>query len=184
MVLHTRTRELLFHPHVRCIVSDDGLTNDSRWAHGKGRGKFLFPVKALSVVFRAKFLEAMTAARSNGKLSFGGSCASLAEDESYEQLCKSIASKSWNVYAKRPFKRPEHVFEYLGRYTHRVGISNHRLLFVDNQSATSSRPSPSGPGRFDDGTSRGRSTRASSLASPAAMSIRYLSASWRFVCCA
>jgi hypothetical protein len=133
MVLHTWTRELLYHPHVHCIVTDGGLTNDSRWVGGKGKGKFLFPVKALSVVFRAKFLEALTAARRDGKLSFGGSCANLVEDESYEQLCKRIASKSWNVYAKRPFKRPEHVFEYLGRYTHRVGISNHRLLSVDNQ---------------------------------------------------
>lgn len=135
-VLHTWTRELLFHPHLHCVVSDGGLSETARWLSGKGKGRFLFPVKALAKVFRAKFLDGLTRKRAQGKLRFEGDCSMLADDASFDLLCKKVASKPWVVYAKRPFKGPGHVFEYLGRYTHRVAISNHRLTRVDQTQVT------------------------------------------------
>jgi hypothetical protein len=134
-VLHTWTRTLLFHPHLHCVVSDGGLTRDGkRWRKGKGKGKFLFPVRALSKVFRAKFVAALRRARRMGKLEFAGDCAGLEDDATFAGFCKDLFAKDrdWVVYAKRPFRDAEHIYEYLGRYTHRVAISNHRLIAMEN----------------------------------------------------
>lgn len=132
-VLHTWSRTLTFHPHVHCVITDGGLTRDGdRWRRAKGKGKFLFPVKALSTVFRAKFVALLVAARERGKLVFAGGCAPLAADDAFAGLKKKLFSHQWVVYAKRPFGGAEHVFEYLGRYTHRVAISNHRLMRLDH----------------------------------------------------
>jgi hypothetical protein len=129
LVLHTWSRDLRFHPHVHCVVTDGGLTADgSRWLEGKGKSKFLFPVKALSKVFRAKFVAALVRARASGSLRFPGKCANLASDGEFTTLKGKLFRANWVVYAQRPFLGVEHVFEYLGRYTHRVGISNHRLV--------------------------------------------------------
>jgi len=132
-VLHTWTRSLGFHPHLHCIVTDGGLSEDgSRWVNAKGKGKFLFPVEAVAEVFRAKFVAALRRARKAGKLRFVGPCAELAGDKAFASLCDQLFGYKWVVYAKRPFGRVENVFDYLGRYTHRVGISNQRLVSYDD----------------------------------------------------
>jgi hypothetical protein len=109
-VLHTWTRDLRFHPH-------------------SSRRKYLFPVRVLSSLFRGKFLDALVRAHERGELDRGG--ADLAEHETFGQLKDALYRKDWVVYAKRPFAGPEQVFKYLGRYTHRVGISNRRLVSLD-----------------------------------------------------
>jgi hypothetical protein len=135
LVLHTWSRDLRFHPHVHCVVTDGGLTSDgARWIEGRGGGKFLFPVKALSKVFRAKFIMALVRARNAGTLRFSGACANLASDDRFLIFKDELFRKDWVVYAQRPFLGAEHVFEYLGRYTHRVGISNHRLINIADDS--------------------------------------------------
>jgi len=124
-VLHTWTRDLAFHPHVHCIVTAGGLTEDGeRWVDTSD--KYLFPVKALSRVFRGKFLDALARADARGELDAGG-------EEGLARLRDRAYRKNWVVYAKAPFGGPAHLVEYLGRYTHRVGISNHRLLSLTPQ---------------------------------------------------
>jgi predicted Zn-ribbon and HTH transcriptional regulator len=124
-VLHTWTRELAFHPHMHCIVTGGGLTEDGeRWVDASD--KYLFPVKALSRVFRGKFLDALAHADARGELDAGG-------EEGLARLRDRAYRKDWVVYAKAPFGGPAHLVEYLGRYTHRVGISNHRLLSLTPQ---------------------------------------------------
>lgn len=128
-VLHTWTRDLRFHPHAHCIVTAGGLDDQHRWI--PARSRFLFPVKAMSKVFRGKLLEGLARLRQRSALAFTGSCAALANPAEFERLTDNLYRKEWVVYAKPPFGGPEHVFQYLGRYTHRVGISNQRLLSFD-----------------------------------------------------
>jgi hypothetical protein len=126
-VLHTWTRELHFHPHVHCIVTGGGLSLDQkRWV--ATRPDFLFPVKVLSRLFRGGFLDALNAAYLSGELNFAGTCANLADSTAFAQLKDRLYRQEWVVYSKPPFGGPNQVFNYLGRYTHRVGISNQRLL--------------------------------------------------------
>jgi hypothetical protein len=129
-VLHTWTRDLRFHPHVHCIVTGGGLrpTGD-RWVFS--RAKYLFPIRMLSDLFRGKFLDGLARLYDRGKLDLGGACAGLADRSVFGRLKDTLYRKDWVVYAKRPFTGPEQVFKYLGRYTHRVGISNHRLVSFD-----------------------------------------------------
>jgi hypothetical protein len=123
MVLHTWTRELLFHPHVHAIVTGGGLSDDgTRFV--RARHRFLFPVRVMGALFRGKMLAALERAHARGQIDLG--------DIDLETLCR----KSWIVYAKRPFGGPEQVIRYLGRYTHRVGISNHRLVAFDHRGVT------------------------------------------------
>lgn len=123
-VLHTWTRDLQFHPHLHCIVTAGGLNADgSRWVPGSPR--FLFPVKALSALFRGKFLDGVQQLFHQGHLpSLGALELSL--------LLASARAQPWVVYAKRPFGGTKALFSYLGRYTHRTGISNQRLLSVSD----------------------------------------------------
>lgn len=124
-VLHTWTRTLAFHPHLHCIVTAGGLTEDGeRWVEASD--KYLFSVKALSKVFRGKFLDGLARASARGELDIGG-------EEGLARLRERVYRKAWVVYAKAPFGGPEHLVDYLGRYTHRVGISNHRLLSLTEQ---------------------------------------------------
>jgi len=123
MVLHTWTRELLFHPHVHAIVTGGGLADDDdRWV--PARTAFLFPVRVMGALFRGKMLDALERAHARGLL-----------DVSSVDL-RALRNKSWIVYAKRPFGGPEQVLRYLGRYTHRVGISNRRLIAMDARGVT------------------------------------------------
>jgi DNA-directed RNA polymerase subunit RPC12/RpoP len=134
-VLHTWTRELLFHPHLHCIVTGGGLSNDgSGWIH---REKFLFHVDVMGALFRGKFLDALRRAHAEGV--FAG-FDDFVDPEGFDHLMRSIAAKNdnkkWGVYSKRAFGGAEQVYRYLGRYTHRVGIANSRLVEVRNDSVT------------------------------------------------
>ena len=128
-VLHTWDQTLLDHFHLHCLIPGGALAFDcSRWI--PARSNFLFHVGALSIVFRAKFLDLLDDARSKGSLQFLGRTEILATTQAWKHLHSSLRRNKWNVYAKRPFSSPETVLEYLGRYTHRVGISNSRIQSV------------------------------------------------------
>ncbi len=125
-VLHTWGQNLLLHPHLHCVVTGGGLARDgTRWV--KGRQRYFLPVKVLGKLFRGKFLAALQLAYDDGELELKGSTTGLAEPAAWAKLRDSLYRKNWVVYAKPPFGGAEQVFRYLGRYTHRVAISNHRL---------------------------------------------------------
>ncbi len=130
MVLHTWGQNLAQHLHVHCVVSGGALAPDERWIPAK-RG-FLFPVRALSVVFRAKYLEALQQAFEAQKLEFAGQTIPLGEPSAFGTFLAKLRAKDWVVYAKPPFGGPEQVLAYLGRYTHRIAIGNERLLDCEN----------------------------------------------------
>ncbi len=132
-VLHTWTQKIELHPHVHCVVPAGGLSADhTRWI--KPRYDFFLPVEVLSRVFRGKFHEALKRAFQDGKLNFHGNLKLLAQPKIFAAWLRPLFRKDWVVYAKRPFGGPEHVLRYLGRYTHRVAISNHRLIsFADGK---------------------------------------------------
>jgi hypothetical protein len=132
-VLHTWSQKLELHPHVHCVVPAGGLSVDhTRWI--KSRYDFFLPVEVLSRVFRGKFHEALKRAFHDGKLTFHGDLQLLAQPKTFAAWLRPLFRKDWVVYAKRPFGGPEHVLRYLGRYTHRVAISNHRLVsFADGK---------------------------------------------------
>jgi Putative transposase/Transposase zinc-binding domain len=128
-VLHTWDQTLREHFHLHCLVPGGALSLDhSRWI--AARENFLFHVKALSKAFRRKFLDLLQQAFAQGQLQFPGQMASLADPEAFAQHLQPLRQKAWVVYAKKPFSSPEKVLDYLGRYTHRVAVSNHRLLSV------------------------------------------------------
>lgn len=131
MVLHTWTRDLRFHPHVHAIVAAGGLSRDgTRWI---SKRDFLLPVRVLGALFRGKFLDAIKRLHARGV--FAG-FDDFRDPQAFDRLMAKLAKKRWVVYAKKPFGRPEHVLAYLGRYTHRVGISNRRLLSRDGDVIT------------------------------------------------
>lgn len=128
-VLHTWTRDLQFHPHVHCVVSGGGLSPDGeRWISAQCEGRYLFPRKVLSRLFSRKLLDAVTRAWRCGDLT----CPGLSDPKSFARWKNELYDVAWVVYPKRPFGGPEQVFRYLGRYTHRVAISNQRLLSMDD----------------------------------------------------
>lgn len=130
MVLHTWGQNLTEHAHVHCVVSGGGLSADARsWRSTKRRG-FLFPVKALSQMFRGKYLAALDRLQRKGALRFAGQSAPLAAAGHWLQLLTELRRTPWVVYAKPPFGGPERMLKYLRRYTHRVAISNRRIRFV------------------------------------------------------
>src|ERR1700686_2787345 len=134
-VLHTWSQKLELHPHVHCFVPAGGLSADrTRWV--KSRDDFFLPVKVLSRVFRGKFHEALKRAFQNGQLNFHGDLKLLAQPKTFAAWLRPLFRKDWVVYAKRPFGGPEYVLRYLGRYTHRVAISNHRLVSFADQKVT------------------------------------------------
>ena len=132
-VLHTWNQKLGLHPHVHCVVPAGGLSPDhTRWV--KPRYAFFLPVKVLSRVFRGKFVAALKCAFRENRLTFQGSLTLLAQPKIFTSWLRPLFRKDWVVYSKRPFGGPEYVLQYLGRYTHRVAISNHRLVsFADGK---------------------------------------------------
>lgn len=119
-ILHTWGQNLSLHPHLHCIIPGGYLDKNGEWKLSKSKGKFFFPVKAMSQVFRAKYVSLLRSS-------------DLEVDQStYDTLFK----KQWVVYAKRPFGAPSSVVEYLGRYTHKIAISNHRILAIDDHTVT------------------------------------------------
>src|ERR1039457_1776324 len=131
-VLHTWGQNLEHHPHVHYIVPAGGLALDgSRWVDSPR--KFFLPVKALSRVFRGKFVAGLKQLFAQGKLQFHGSQQYLAAPGSFPNFLRQLFRQDWVVYAKPPFGGAEHVLKYLARYTHRVAISNHRLVAFENE---------------------------------------------------
>jgi hypothetical protein len=131
LVLHTWGQNLGQHLHVHCVVTGGALSPDgSRFIPAK-QG-FLFPVRALSRVFRGKYLEALQQAHGRGELCLAGELAGLAEPAGFARLLTELRSQDWVVYSKPPFAGPEPVLAYLGRYTHRVAIGNERLVDCSN----------------------------------------------------
>jgi len=130
LILHTWGQTLTEHLHLHGLIAAGALGPEGRWIHPK-RG-FLFPVKALSPVFRAKFLAGLRRALDSGALAFQGSTVELAQRVPRSRFLADLRAKPWVVYAKRPLGGPEQVLDYLGRYTHRVAIANNRLLSLDD----------------------------------------------------
>jgi hypothetical protein len=129
-ILHTWGQNLLFHPHLHCVVTGGGLSVDGeRWV--AGQRKYFLPVKVLGKLFRGKFLAGLKAAYRAGQLTLTGSVADLADPRAFQQLLEQLYGRNWIVYAKRPFGGAEQVFRYLGRYSHRVAIANSRLVSMD-----------------------------------------------------
>jgi len=129
-VLHTWGQTLLHHPHVHCVVPGGGLAPDGRqWI--RCRPGFFLPVRVLSRLFRRLFLTQVQAAFARGQLHFAGSLASLQAPAALAAYLAPLRQAEWVVYAQPPFGGPAQVLEYLGRYTHRVAIANHRLLSLD-----------------------------------------------------
>lgn len=132
-VLHTWDQRLQHHPHVHCVVAAGGLASDhDRWIGS--RRSFFLPVKVLSRVFRGKFVAALKTAVAGNRIKFHGCLAPLAEPRAFASWLRQLFRQDWVVYSKPPFGGPEHVLRYLGAYTHRVAISNRRLIaLVGNQ---------------------------------------------------
>jgi hypothetical protein len=134
-VLHTWSQKLELHPHVHCVVPAGGLSPDhTRWI--KPHYDFFLPVRVLSRVFRGKFCAALKRAFHDGRLNFHGDLKILAQPDTFAAWMRSLFRKDWVVYAKPPFGGPEYVLRYLGRYTHRVAISNHRLVSLADDKVT------------------------------------------------
>jgi len=134
-VLHTWGQNLLHHPHLHCVVAGGGLSPDgTRWI--SCRPGFFLPVRVLSRLFRRLFLEYLLTAFDAGKLEFFSSLEPLRERHAFLPHLAPTRETEWVVYAKRPFAGPEQVLDYVGRYTHRVAISNNRLLNIDHEKVT------------------------------------------------
>jgi hypothetical protein len=131
-VLHTWNQQLTTHPHIHCIVPGGGLSVDrQRWIGS--RPDFFLPVRVLSALFRGKFLHRLRALHAAGELQFPGKIRDLASLRAFRELVHGLFAKDWVVYCKPPFGGPRQVLEYLSRYTHRVAISNDRLVRMDDE---------------------------------------------------
>jgi hypothetical protein len=135
-VLHSWTQTLVYHPHIHCIVPAGGITADGKWKATKSDGRFLFPVKAMASVFKGKFMEQLIRYYKSGDLDLNGRLATLQDSGAFWELKRCLYEKQWIVYAKDPFGNPASVLEYLARYTHRIAISNYRILTVDEENVT------------------------------------------------
>jgi hypothetical protein len=134
-VVHTWGRNLIFHPHLHCSVTAGGLQADHAWRDSSEQ--YLLPVKALGALFRGKFLAGLSRLFDQGKLAVTprtpARVAELLAPATFDQLKDTLYRKDWVVFTKAPFKKPDALFRYLGLYTHRVAISNHRILRIDDQ---------------------------------------------------
>jgi Putative transposase/Transposase zinc-binding domain len=134
-VLHTWGQNLHLHPHLHCVVPGGGISLDgTKWK--SCRSSFLLPVKVLGLLFRRKFLTYLRQAYQQGRLRFHGKLADLARPAVFEALCRRTGRLQWVVFAKAPFGGPEQVLKYLARYTHRVAISNSRILSMKDGRVT------------------------------------------------
>jgi Putative transposase/Transposase zinc-binding domain len=135
MVLHTWGQRLQHHPHVHCVVPAGGRSPDgTRWIHA--RPNFFLPVKVLRQVFRGKLIAGLREAWAQGRIDCPGTLAALAPEKAFRAWLRSLHRQPWVVYAKPPFGSPAHVLHYLARYTHRVAISNHRLVAVTDDTVS------------------------------------------------
>lgn len=129
-ILHTWGQTLWIHPHVHYIVPGGALTSEGKWIEAPFKDKFLFPVRALSKVFRGKFIEGLKNAYTEGKLAIPPDLEEINRGDLFEQWIDSLVSKNWVVYCKPPFGDASQVIKYIGRYTHRVAISNQRIIGI------------------------------------------------------
>jgi hypothetical protein len=126
-VLHTWSQKLGLHPHVHCVIPAGGLSLDhTHWV--KSRDRFFLSIHVLRRVFRGKFVAGLQCAFRDGQLRFSGDLTLLAQSKVFASWLRPLFRKDWVVYSKPPFGGPEYVLQYLGRYTHRIAISNHRLV--------------------------------------------------------
>ena len=134
-ILHTWGQNLSDHPHLHCVVPGGGLSEDGgKWVYpkkSKKNKKFFIHVNIISDLFKKKFLFYLKRSYQNGSLKFEGRIKSLAQKKDFKNLIDQLYTKRWVSYCKRPFGGPEHVLEYLGRYTHRVAISNNRIRRIE-----------------------------------------------------
>jgi hypothetical protein len=134
-ILHTWGQTLQRHPHIHCVVPGGGLSTDhSQWIRSPSH--FFLPVRVLSRVFRGKFIAGLKHAFLRKQLVFFGDCEPLANEKIFASFLHTLFQQDWVVYSKPPFGGPEHVLQYLARYTHRVAISNHRLLSINDSHVT------------------------------------------------
>src|SRR5215469_8385793 len=134
-VLHTWGQNLLHHPHIHCVIPSGGLAPDhTRWIYP--RYSFFLPVGVLRRVFRGKFVAGLKHRFQQGQLTFHGALQPLEKEKAFHAFLRPLFRQEWVVYAKRPFGGPHHVLAYLAGYTHRIAISNHRLLAFDNDQVT------------------------------------------------
>ena len=134
-VLHTWNQKLQLHPHVHCVVPAGGLSRDhARWI--RSRPRFFLPIAVLRRVFRGKFVAGLKSAFERGQLHLAGKLAPLTHPKFFAAWLRPLFRKDWIVYSKPPFGGPEYVLQYLGRYTHRVAISNHRLVTLADGQVT------------------------------------------------
>jgi len=135
VVLHTWGQNLMFHPHLHCVVPGGGLSPDgSRWI--PCRKGFFLPVRVLSRLFRRLFLEVLEKAFDDGQLKFFSSLQQLQDRKAFLRHLAPLRKNEWVVYAKKPFAGPQQVLDYVGRYTHRVAISNNRILNIEHVQVT------------------------------------------------
>ena len=133
-ILHSWGQNLQFHPHVHCILPSGGLSFDHRrWVHPPYA---FLPAKVLSKMFRGKFTASLKNAFRRGALQFPGALQAIRTNRAFRAFLRTLFRKNWVVYAKPPFRGPEHLLQYLARYTHRVAISNHRILNVADGQVT------------------------------------------------
>jgi hypothetical protein len=130
-ILHTWGQTMWMHPHGHFIVPGGGIKENGEWVTARHKHKFLFPVRALSKVFRGKFIEGLKEAYSKGNLSFPGELEELESREGFKAWVDDLRSNEWVVYSKPPFAGAEEVVSYVGRYTHRIAISNRRIISID-----------------------------------------------------
>jgi hypothetical protein len=133
-ILHTWGQSLNFHPHIHSIVLGGGLTKDLKFKAAKG--DFLFPIHVVSKLFRGKFMAALKKLYYTGKLIFSGSSLKFQHPDEFQKFVNLLYSKKWIPHIKETFKGAENVIEYLGRYTHRIAISNSRILSISDQGIT------------------------------------------------
>jgi len=133
--LHTWGQNLLHHPHLHCVIPAGGLSPDhTQWIHS--RYPFFLPVHALSRVFRGKFVAGLKRHFQLRQLTFAESLQPLANEKAFRSFLRPLFRQNWVVYSKPPFGGPHHVLGYLARYTHRVAISNHRLVAFEHDQVT------------------------------------------------
>lgn len=129
-ILHTNGQDLTFHPHIHCIITGGGLDKNGKWVTEKRKGgNFLFPRRAMEKIFKGFFLDRLNHLKKTGKVQ-------IKDKRSCQKLLNDVRYKKWNVYAKAPFGGPQMVLEYLGRYTHKVAISTHRIKEITEENIT------------------------------------------------
>ena len=134
-VLHTWSQTLMDHFHLHCLIPAGALSFTKKsWI--PARGRYLFKITSLAKEFRKRYLRLRLNAYLKGELTFTQKTAALESDQAFKQLIDALSKTKWIAYAKRPFQGPEQVLEYLGRYTHRVAISNYRIIAIDNRRVT------------------------------------------------